>query len=195
MRPLLFGVLAVLVLAAPSQSAPQPGTKLLLNSNDSVLIAGTRIACHVVRASQKVSNRLVCFERAKRGLKPAAKSYVASLAARGVTIERFGAKRPAFDRTEAIPEGAPPGSATAPAAMARVLSLGNPKDQIFVATTNIVCRPYGQPRVVGVLCVQMGKDGHIPDASYLVFVTNTMVGVVQSQNGKPVKIFQRLHGH
>ena len=41
----------------------------------------------------------------------------------------------------------------------------------------------------------MGKDGHIPDASFLVFLTDSMVGILQSQNGKPVKIFQRLHGH
>jgi len=199
MRPYLVGVLVVFALAAglaaPSRSAQQPGQKLLLNSNDTVLIAGTHIACHVVRASKKVTNRLVCFERAKRGLEPAAKSYVVSLAARGVTVERWGAKTPVFDRTEAIPDGPPPGSATAPAAMARVLSLGNAKDKIFVATTNIVCRPYGQPRPNGVLCVLMGKDGHVPDASYLVVLTDSMVGVAQSQNGKAVKVFQRTHGH
>jgi hypothetical protein len=199
MRPSLLVVLLVLALAAglaePSRSAQQPRVKLLLNSNDSVLIAGTRIACRVVRASKKVTNRLVCFERAKRGLKPAVKSYVVSLAARGVTVERWGAKSPVFDRSESIPDGPPPGSATAPAAMARVLSLGDPKDQIYVATTNIVCRPYGQPRTKGVLCVLMGKDGHIPDASYLVLLTDSMVAVAQAQHGKAVKVFQRTHGH
>jgi hypothetical protein len=41
----------------------------------------------------------------------------------------------------------------------------------------------------------MGKDGHVPDASYLVVLTDSMVGVAQSQNGKAVKVFQRTHGH
>jgi len=199
MRLSLLAVLVVLAvaagIAAPSHSAQQPGQRLLLNTNDTVLIAGTRVACHVFRASKKVTNRLVCFERAKRApLKPAARSYVVAFAARGVTVERFGAKRPVFDRAEPVPAGPPPGSATAPAAMARVLALGNSRDQIYVATTNIVCRPYGSPSPRGVLCVLLGSDGHVHDRTFLVLLTDSMVSVARATRGKAVRIFQRAHG-
>ena len=185
---------AGVVVAAGSARGESSPARLLLNASDSFDVVGSRVACRVPQKRANYTNRLVCFRETKPGsYKPAAGSYEVELAEGGVRVARIGDKRPLFVRSEVPPRGAAAGSARAMALFGGVARLASRQDKVFVADTNIVCRPFSQ-RTRAVLCVLMGSDGRVHDGTYLVWVSDRGVLVAQSRNGKAVIVFQRVHG-
>jgi hypothetical protein len=61
---------------------------------------------------------------------------------------------------------------------------------VYVAGTNIVCRPYGS-RAAVLLCVALGSAGHIEDGTYMAWISDRGVVIAQSRQGKPVVVFSR----
>jgi hypothetical protein len=201
MRRLLIAVLAAAVLgagvsaAAGSARVQRSPLLLVVNTNDRFTIAGTHIACRVIRRSARVTNRLVCFEqtnalifRARRG------TYEVELSAAGVGVSRVGGTRAVFARTEVAPAGEPSGIALATALLGGSGRLTGRQDRVFVAGTNIVCRPFGTAPKESLLCVLLGRDGHVHDGTYLVFISDHGVLVARSQNRRAVTVFERVHG-
>lgn len=194
-------VLGLLVLAtfvaagtgsAVLESSPQ---RILLNTNDRFDIPGTHVTCRASRKSPQFANRLLCYRattplgnRSPRG------SYAVRLTEAGVAVLRVGTTRPVFDHPEVAPPGAAAGSTGAIALLGGSGHLRTRSDKAFVAGTNIVCRPFGNPPKLSLLCVLVGRDGHIHDGTYLVFISDHGVIVALARNGKPVTVFQRVHG-
>lgn len=201
MRPLLL-VPVVLVLAAAlavaggAARAGDPGAqRVLLNTNDRFGIDGTHVTCRVTRKSKLFANRLVCYRATTPlGARAPIKSYAVDIGEAGVKVLRVGRRRPVFARTQLAPAGAPVGSAGAPAALGRRVQLKARADKAFVDGTNIVCRPFGTAPKLSVLCVLIGRDNHIHDGTFLVFLSDNGVIVAEAENGNPVTVFQRVHG-
>src|SRR5437764_5222416 len=200
MRPFSI-VLGVLALAAgfwAGAGSARVGSSMalvLVKTNDRFDVGGTHITCKVSRKSTRFANRLLCY-RATKPLSDQAPrgSYAVQLSEAGVVVLRVVTKRPVFDRPEVAPPGLPAGSAGATALLGRSAQLSARTDKAFVDGTNIVCRPFGDPPKRSLLCVLVGRDGHIRDGTYLVFISDHGVVVAQARNGKPVTVFQRVHG-
>jgi hypothetical protein len=202
MRPLLLVVLGTLALGAGSAAragsarVENPAQRVVLHLNDRFAVAGSKIGCRVVRRSRHVSDRLHCFlETGSDSFVPKPASYEVELAAQGVVVVRVG--RPdhvVFNRREIRPKGIPRGGRKATRSFGRVVRLHNRFDKVYLVTTNIVCRPFGSRPPLGLLCVLLGADGHVPDGTYLVLLTPRGISVALARNGKPVTVFSRMHG-
>jgi hypothetical protein len=202
MRPLflllfLVAVAAGLSAGAGSARVDRAGVqRVLVQTNDRFGIGGTRVTCRVTRTAARFANRLVCYRATTPlGNRAVVKSYAVDLGEGGVKVLRVGARRPVFDRAEVAPAGAPVGSAAAPAALGRAIRLRARTDKAFVAGTNIVCRPFGTAPKLSLLCVLIGRDNHIHDGTFLVFLSDHGVIVAEARHGNPVTVFQRVHGH
>ena len=201
MRPLVL-VLALVAVAAALSSAAGPARagspsaqRVLLQTNDRFGIFGTHVTCRVTRKSARFANRLLCYRATTPlGTRAPIRSYAVDIGEAGVKVLRVGRRRPVFDRPQIAPAGAPVGSAGAPAALGRLLRLKARADKAFVQGTNIVCRPFGTAPKLSVLCVLIGRDNHIHDGTFLVFMSDNGVIVAQARNGNPVTVFQRVHG-
>jgi hypothetical protein len=199
-KTLLFGVvLAGLVVAAGAfvaagwaQGQSAPG-RYVLKTHDRFEVAGSRIVCGVLK-KQAGSARLVCYRSKLRGKTPLVGSYEVVLAETGVGVARVGDRRFVFSKAQVAPTGAPAGSARAQLVFGGVAQLRSRSERVYVAGTNIVCRLYNAS-LRAVLCVSMGRDGHVHDGTYLVWITNRGVVVAQARQGKAVVVFQRVHGH
>jgi len=195
-----IGVLAALVLAASAIAATgsarsQKGPALLLlRANDAFEVAGSGVACRVLAKGAPYPNRLICFPETKqRTYTPRRGSYAVELAQGGVAVGRVGNKQPLFVRVEAPPGGAAAGSDQAAGIAGTRARLENRGDRAYVAGTNIVCRLWNRtPRAV--VCALLGGDGHVPDGTYLAWVSASGVRVAQEQNRRSVTVFQRLNG-
>jgi len=201
MRPLLICALGALALAlgatTGSGAAQLKGspTRVLVNTGDRFDVGGLSIACRVVRKSATVTNRLVCFRETTQGSFKASKgSYAVEFTEAGLAVARVGVKRLVFTRSEVAPAGPAAGSAGATAVLGGTVSLTTRDDKAFVAGTNIVCRPFGSPRLKSLLCVLVGSDGRIHDGTYLVFLSDHGLLIAQARNGRAVTVFQRVHG-
>jgi hypothetical protein len=200
MRPISTCLLVALALAGAATGSgaakvTTSPTGVLVNTHDRFEVTGTRIACRVLRKSAGVTNRLVCFRETKQGSFIAGRgTYGIELAEGGFAVARVGVKRLVFSRSEVAPAGPAAGSTRAKAALGGTVSLGTRQDKAFVAGTNIVCRPFGHTRIESLLCVLVGRDGHIHDGTYLVFISEHGVVIAQARNGRAVTIFQRVHG-
>jgi hypothetical protein len=199
MRPLsivLAGLVVAVGFCSAAGSARLGGTPLrvLVNTNDRFDVRGTHISCHVSRRAAGFANHLLCVRattplssRAPRG------SYALEITAAGVEVARVGSKQAVFRRPLVAPAGAPAGSAGATAVLGGSTVLKTRADKVFVAGTNIVCRPFGTLKL-SLLCVLLGQDGHIHDGTYLAFISDHSVIIALARNGKPVTVFQRVHG-
>jgi hypothetical protein len=200
MRPLLLVLVlcgvAGLAAGAGSARVDRAGVqRVLLQTNDRFGVAGTHVTCRVTRKAANFANRLLCYRATTPlGNRAPLKSYAIDLGEAGVRVLRVGSRRPVFARPEVAPAGAPVGSAGAPAALGRQIRLAARTDKAFVAGTNIVCRPFGTASKLSVLCVLIGSDNHIHDRTFLVFLSDHGVIVAEARNGKPVTVFQRVHG-
>ncbi|MFL5927551.1 MAG: hypothetical protein ACJ77E_11520 [Gaiellaceae bacterium] len=201
MRPFLlvlvvFAVAACLAAGAGSARVDSPNAqRVLLQTNDLFGIAGTHVTCRVTRRAANFANRLLCFRAtAPLGNRAPVKSYAVDLGEAGVKVIRVGTRRPVFERPEIAPAGRPVGSAGAPAALGRRIQLKAHTDKAFVAGTNIVCRPFGTAPKLSVLCVLIGSDNHIHDGTLLVLLSDHGLVVAAARNGKPVTVFERVHG-
>ena len=200
MRPLLLVlvlcVATCLTAVAGSARADRAGMqRVLVQTNDRFGIAGTHVTCRVTRKAANFANRLLCYRATTPlGNRAPVRSYAIDLGEAGVRVVRIGARRPVFARPEVAPAGAPVGSAGAPAALGRLVRLKARTDKAFVAGTNIVCRPFGTAPKLSVLCVLVGKDNHIHDGTFLVFLSDHGVIVAEARNGNPVTVFHRVHG-
>lgn len=201
MRRLALGVLAAAVLvagvcaAAGSAHLRRAPLLVVVNTNDRFTVAGTRLACRVVRRTANVTNRLVCFEQTNALIfRPRPGTYEIELSEGGFGVSRVGATRTVFARPEVAPGGEPSGSALATALLGGTGRLEGRRDRVFVSGTNIVCRPFGTAPKESLLCVLLGRDGHVHDGTYLVFISDRGVFVAESQNRRAVTVFQRLHG-
>jgi hypothetical protein len=194
-------VLGLLVFAAAAAAAvgsaglgssPQ---RILLKTSDRFAVAGTHVTCRVSRKSARFANRLLCYRATTPlGNRSPQGSYAIELTDGGILVLRVGTSRPVFDRSEVAPPGAPAGSAGATALLGRLGHLRTRADKAFVEGTNIVCRPFGNPPKLSLLCVLVGRDGHIHDGTYLAFISDHGIVVALARNGKPVTVFQRVHG-
>jgi len=197
---LFISVLAAMAVAAgefvstgSARIESSPG-RFLLKANDRFEVAGSRVACQVVQKRVGFTNRLVCFRETKPGSDiPVLGSYEIELAETGVAVSRIGDGGSMFARAKVAPPGAAAGSAQAKALFGGVARLASRRDRVFVANTNIVCRPYSQ-HSRAVLCVLMGGYGHVHDGTYLVWISDRGVLLAQARNGKAVIVFQRNHG-
>jgi hypothetical protein len=198
-RLFLICVLGGLAVAAsalvPAGSARgHSSAAVLLSTNDRLEVAGSKIACRVTRKGPRYSNRLACYrETASQSYSPVAGSYALELAEGGVGVVQIGGKKPAFSRSELPPPGAPAGADQATALLGGFAHLRTRSDKAFIEGTNIVCRPYSQ-RTPALLCVLLGKDGHIHDGTYLAWISDRGVLVAQARKGSAVVVFQRTHG-
>jgi hypothetical protein len=193
-RPLSIVVLALAAsaLVANGRAAGHPlGMSLLVGPDDRYELAFSHVACHVLPKRAGYTNRLVCYREAKpRSGRIAPRSYDVLMGESGVSVLRAGAKRPVFARRELPPAGAPAGSAAAKQLFGGYATLTARSDRVYVAGTNIVCRPYGS-RAAVLLCVTLGSAGHVDDGTYMAWISDRGVVIAQARRGKPVIVFSR----
>jgi hypothetical protein len=179
-------------LVASGRAAGHPsGTRLLVGPDDRFELASSHVACRVFPKRVGYTNRLVCYREVKpRSHRLVPGSYGVLLGESGVKVFLAGSKRPVFARSELPPAGAPADSAAARALFGGYARLTARSDRVYVAGTNIVCRPYGS-RAAVLLCVTLGSAGHVDDGTYMAWISDRGVLIAQARGGQPITVFRR----